>query len=561
MTENLIPFLLVIGKVLAVIFSKDQQLGCRGLRMKNGNSGLLRSRIPYSIAVMAMTIIICTSFFVYGKTVVNHLQATKLQWTAYTNEAAARTEALSRLHKHFGYGGFIHNFKNYIMRKDVARVDLIDKNIAEVINVIKDYRKLDLSDEEKRALNLFEGTVFIYMDRFELAKQLIADGIAREVVDQLVMAPDTDALVAIDALNVQVDRLVTEKEKITSEAFAETTKLISYGVLLIPVILCASGLILLLINYTARIRRDDREAQLMKALTTNMTEAVIVSDANGKIINTNNAASQMFGYSQEEFKMLDVDMLVSIKNRSHHRLQRKSHLQEMKPRKKGKGLVAVTKDGREIHILISLSFTEQGGDRYSVAIIRDVSQWKHTEDTLRDKNKKLEKLSLRDGLTEIPNRRFFDITYQQEWTRAQRSRRWLSIIILDLDYFKSYNDHYGHIKGDECLISVAQILSKGVQRSSDFVARFGGEEFVCVLPNAQYEDALVVAERLRKALESAAIPHEGEGKDAVITASFGVASVLPCNEMKREKLIEYADKELYKAKRRGRNQVSALTIA
>jgi len=176
---------------------------------------------------------------------------------------------------------------------------------------------------------------------------------------------------------------------------------------------------------------------------------------------------------------------------------------------------------------------------------------------LNDKNKKLEEMSNTDGLTSVANRRHFDSFLSAECKRVSRSGSDLSLIMCDIDYFKIFNDTYGHQTGDECLKSVANVLAGVEKRQSDLIARYGGEEFAIVLPDTDLEMAIQLAEKSRKAIEQLAIPHETEEHGNIVTMSFGVASIIKGGGNKNcsLKLISIADKALYAAKKNGRNKV------
>ncbi len=176
---------------------------------------------------------------------------------------------------------------------------------------------------------------------------------------------------------------------------------------------------------------------------------------------------------------------------------------------------------------------------------------------LENANRWLEKLSYLDPLTGIPNRRYFDEVIDEEWRRAQRAEGPLSLMFIDLDHFKSYNDMYGHQAGDACLKSAAGALRGVLKRAGDHVARYGGEEFVVILGGASLDDALHVAEMMRASVESKEIRHEGNPPAGVVTASFGVASAFPQPHSDVALLIKAADDALYLAKENGRNRVEA----
>lgn len=176
------------------------------------------------------------------------------------------------------------------------------------------------------------------------------------------------------------------------------------------------------------------------------------------------------------------------------------------------------------------------------------------EELLVESNR-FETLTYRDGLTGIGNRRHFDATLDKEWARARRHGQPLSVVIVDIDAFKRYNDNYGHLKGDTVLIQVAHCLRDYLHRSSDFVARYGGEEFAVILPSTDRAGALAIAETMREAIERLAIEHAYSHVISVLTASFGVATAVPRGDTGSRVLVEEADRALYRAKQNCKNCV------
>ena len=176
---------------------------------------------------------------------------------------------------------------------------------------------------------------------------------------------------------------------------------------------------------------------------------------------------------------------------------------------------------------------------------------------LSDLNSMLTRLSLVDSLTGVANRRNFDRALEKEWRRCFRSGHSLALIMIDVDFFKAYNDGYGHQSGDDCLKQVAHLLREALRRPGDLLARYGGEEFAVVLPETPLAGAVIVAENLRAAIESASLPH---GHTRVpggrVTLSLGVASIVPQSEGAMKDLIDRADRALYRAKAAGRNRVA-----
>ena len=171
---------------------------------------------------------------------------------------------------------------------------------------------------------------------------------------------------------------------------------------------------------------------------------------------------------------------------------------------------------------------------------------------LAEANRQLELLSNTDGLTNIGNRRIFDKTLIQEWNRGQRAETSLSLVMLDIDHFKQFNDLYGHLAGDACLQSLAYALAQSGRRSGELVARYSGEEFVILLPNVDQFSAYEAAQHIQQLIASLAIPH-AQSPTGIVTFSIGVASVIPSSEQLPSELVQLADAALYDAKLAGRN--------
>lgn len=181
--------------------------------------------------------------------------------------------------------------------------------------------------------------------------------------------------------------------------------------------------------------------------------------------------------------------------------------------------------------------------------------------TLKLQSDLLRSMALIDGLTGVANRRKFNEDILADWRLCFREQKPLSLILVDVDYFKRYNDRYGHQAGDDCLKSVAQTLSETVRRPYDLVARYGGEEFACVLPNTVLSGAVEIAERMQECVRTLGIEHSASDVDRVLTISLGVATMTPTGELGFEALIEAADKQLYEAKNAGRARVCSSAMS
>jgi diguanylate cyclase (GGDEF)-like protein/PAS domain S-box-containing protein len=182
-----------------------------------------------------------------------------------------------------------------------------------------------------------------------------------------------------------------------------------------------------------------------------------------------------------------------------------------------------------------------------VETLRDMTVQKEAQEAL-------ESLATRDGLTGVANRRSFDDRLQAEWLRATRDVKPLSLVMLDVDHFKRYNDAFGHQGGDACLKAIADAMAATCQRSADIIARYGGEEFAAILPSTTVSGAYCVAERIRNNIAALALPHPGNDGVGHVSLSLGVATVVPDRTLELKDFIEAADRALYAAKSAGRNR-------
>ena len=220
---------------------------------------------------------------------------------------------------------------------------------------------------------------------------------------------------------------------------------------------------------------------------------------------------------------------------------------------------ALTKDNGYVWIrdVVHVVRNAQGEVEALIGFMFDISERKKTEEKLLALQKELEALSFKDGLTNIANRRRFDASLELEWDSAIRLRQPLSILLFDIDFFKQYNDLYGHVQGDRCLVDIAQTLSLALDGPRDLVARFGGEEFIVLLPGADASVALKVAERCQRLIQKQAIVHAHSPHDQRVTVSVGVGTVIPDEHIKPSQFLELVDQRLYLAKKNGKNRVEA----
>lgn len=303
----------------------------------------------------------------------------------------------------------------------------------------------------------------------------------------------------------------------------------------------------------------------MRAVLDNTLESIITIDRAGIIQSINPATEQIFGYGQKELVGQNVKMLMPEPDRSAHDQYLDNYHKTRQPKIMGKGreLEGRHSDGTIFPLELGVTEVSIDDQVMYVGVLRDITQRKEYETALltarqelQQANEKLLEQSRSDALTGIANRRHFDETLEREMRRARRSITPLSLIICDIDYFKLYNDNYGHLDGDECLVQVAATMKATFRRSGDLCARYGGEEFVVVMPDTDADSARLMAERLRQSIWELAVPHTGSKIADRVSLSIGVATLLPSDTRSMEKFIMAADEALYLAKSMGRNRVA-----
>ncbi|MBS3809764.1 MAG: diguanylate cyclase, partial [Desulfobacterales bacterium] len=294
----------------------------------------------------------------------------------------------------------------------------------------------------------------------------------------------------------------------------------------------------------------DSEARF-RAIADLAHDAIIMADQNGNIIYWNQAAGKIFGYKAGEVMEKNLHELLAperFKEEYREGLEAFSKSGNGKAVGQTLELEGVRKDGSEFPLELSMSGVLIQGSWHAIGIVRDITERKRME-------KELERLSYQDGLTGVANRRLFEQTLDREWQRLARSKSPLALILLDIDYFKAFNDRYGHQKGDECLRQVARCIDGLLKRPADLVARYGGEEFALILPETGANGARAVAEKIRSEIQALGIAHASSPVAEQLTVSLGVAWFVPTTSSAPEDLVAAADEALYQAKSDGRNRV------
>ncbi|MBN1531498.1 MAG: PAS domain S-box protein [Spirochaetes bacterium] len=326
------------------------------------------------------------------------------------------------------------------------------------------------------------------------------------------------------------------------------------GCYLIPFSMKDELRLLMMIDDISLIKKSELAARegimFVHSLIDTIPNPIYYTDIDGMLIGCNSSFERFTG--RPKIKILGrrvADITDAATAELHRRMDRE--LKEHPPRQVFETTLRDS-GGTERYIQFFRGIFTTEGDIPAgiIGVMLDITERKRNEDMLRE-------LSLMDSLTGLGNRRNFEDMLAAEWSRAIRQGDPLSLIFIDIDYFKRYNDTLGHQEGDRCLATVAEAIKSSCHRGGDFPARYGGEEFVVLLPKVPPEGAMVVAERIRAAVIAMAIPHAASPVSGVVTISAGIATVYPSKEKNRYDLVFLADSALYRAKAGGRNRVES----
>jgi len=315
----------------------------------------------------------------------------------------------------------------------------------------------------------------------------------------------------------------------------------------------AAGSVVDALRFTERQLRET--LSLHTLVTENSRDVIILADFNGKRSYVSASASTWGGWRREELMRMTSLELVHPEDRGkaealvrHLRAGSDGGLLECRAKNKKGEYVWVEANLRPVRDPLS------GAPVGILNMVRDISKRKKAEQELMKANAALQALAVTDAMTHLANRRQFDKVLSDEWRRGLREHAPLSLLLLDADWFKSYNDTYGHPRGDSCLKQIAEATQDVVSRPGDLVARIGGEEFAVILPNTPEEGAREVADQICAAVRHRNLPHNTNPL-GIVTISIGCATVVPRLGQHATVLMQRADEALYAAKNAGRNKV------
>lgn len=500
-----------------------------------------------AFAIVLITLMLAFVLVWFGFVVKQKVVEVEKQGIDYRNEATSTADVLSRIQANFGYGGFIHNFKNFVLRKDKSLIPIIEKSLAETRRAINDYPLYGLFQDldDKIYINNLNNVVDQYFIKFELAKRLIEKGISSNEIDRQVKINDEPALQAIKHLSNHTTDHNDEYTLETKKRLNITLNFINWGLLIIPLVLMSGVYMFGLIRKIKKANNHLGESQkFLSDLFEAAPDAMMIVDEAGLITEANQEACNLFGFSSRQLTEMSVESLMPQRFRKDHVKTREAsfNVTENRMLDNDLKLYVLGKDNQEIPVEISLSYTMRDNKKNAIVTLRDITEKKRIEENIRH-------LAQYDQLTNLPNRALFNDRLKHAIDRAQRNKNKIGLMFIDLDGFKSINDSLGHQAGDELLQIVAERLSN-IVRSEDTVARFGGDEFIIILEDLKHSDyAAIVAKKVLKVVADVIYV---SGNEVTVGASIGI-SIFPDNGNDATILINNADISMYQAKKQGKN--------
>lgn len=482
------------------------------------------------------------------------------EWADEYSLYEAKDKLYFDLYRESGYGGFIHHFKNTVLRNDEVPLKLLSDNYQAITQNLTALQNMATSPEEKRLIRQIEETFQEYWEKLPILEQAVRENWSAEKTDRLVKVSDRAALQALD-------ELVKVNQKLFNASFDKNQALIDnvrfYQTLSLTVLLLLSLLLLLFLKRKAGLVKKVQSLQkeilcyenLYEGTLDSMVDACIITDATGIIENFNEITLQTFGYESHELMGQRIEILIPEgEHKQHHADYMKSASMRKKVLFKGRELKAQKKDGSEISVEITVTPLSVNGQLKFVGIIHDITDRMKLMEQLGAVLLQLRNEATKDYLTGLMNRKAFFEHAEKVWSLAKRNHEPLCMLMLDIDLFKEINDTYGHNSGDRVLKGLAELFEHEC-RKEDLICRYGGEEFLILLESQPAKGAMEFANRIRQAVEVAEMDI-GEGVKIQITVSIGLVAV-ECDEIPSMKeMISLADKVLYQAKTNGRNQVA-----
>ncbi|CAM3946368.1 GGDEF domain-containing protein [Pseudoalteromonas byunsanensis] len=483
--------------------------------------------------LLLLTIIVNLALFYWNTVAVQKSEQLNSNWQQITSSNLEKAVLLAKLDQSMGYGGFIHHFKNYVLRRDSSYLLSVQTDLAKVYDHIHALRKLKLSDEEISAIDIIESTVRTYAQKFSEVQSERFKRLGVEQLDEQVRVDDYSAERAQESLRASLRNSYEHALILQAKLRNETLSTIRLGAFVVSPIVCFAAILNMIALW--RIAVLFRERDVLFEVT---PDSILYCDKQGHITHVNKAMEELFGYSKAQLLSMKVEDLIPESNRTRHINLRQGYSGNSKLRhskKDGLSIIGLHRNGTLLPLDIAIASVNHGAKDFSIAIVRDITQ----EEELVIKAE-------RDYLTGVYNRRHAYSLLEDELIRANRYRRALSVLLIDLDNFKPLNDQQGHLAGDMALKHLCEFLT-GSARPTDVIGRWGGDEFLIVCPETAHLSAMSFAQRLVKEF--------AEQAEHGLTLSIGVVAYdFVSDQLSANDCVDQADAALYRAKSRGRDQ-------
>jgi len=508
----------------------------------------------------------------------------KEQIKANDEQDKSKYRLIVKLRSSMGYDGFIHHFKNAILRSNIDKLNIAEEKLEHSVNFLKEYKKLDLTQAEKIALTDIALTFKQYSEVIKKVRELILNHYSAHEIDQRVKVDDTPALNGLIRLDKEVFQLTQARSKEVYDLLVFLNNLVSWLTILmiaITLALITFSLWLIrqrlihpityLIGNMRKIAKGDFSIKVnpisdnneigemanaievfrnnsaqrlvvetrMKSVLETALDGIVVTDNKGIITAFNPAAEKLFGYNEGFLKGKNVSILMPEPHKSKHDSYIENRNSGKSRRVVGEVVQqqALRSNGELFPIELSLNEMVIEGELFFTGMIRDITDRVRSEEEIK-------KMALTDFLTGLSNRHHFDSKIEEAVSISNRTNRSFALLLIDMDKFKPVNDTYGHLVGDALLIEVASRLKKE-KRDTDTVARIGGDEFAVILNHLESSESVNVP--LKRISQVLSQPYKIEGHDLDVGASIGV-SLFPQQSKDVDELFKLADAAMYENK-------------
>lgn len=469
----------------------------------------------------------------------------------------------SKLMFYAGYGGYIHNFKNTVLRNDKSRLPLIEAQKSDILSTLKELKKLEDNPEHLELLKNIESTFKEYFSKHPILINAIQENWNPNDTDILVKVNDADVPANLMYLFIenrkQLDQAVHEQET----RFEDFALPITFTALTLLFFTVLFGFFVDRRNlnfHKATISNSETISylhQFYDGVLENIHDCIFITDQNGTIEECNQQAMDFFGYNEKELFGQNISVLIPPnEHKTNHDAYMRSSSQKTKILNKGRFLEAIDKNGRLLPVKITVSpFESDLGLKY-IGVVQDVRREHELMNKLEESLQAYKKASLTDFLTGLLNRNGFYHSAPKLLALSDRNAASVAVIMIDIDHFKQINDQFGHDVGDLVLQKVSDCLQMS-SREQDILARWGGEEFILLLQDIEKQQLLELAERTREAVENLLVEHHHSTIDLTISIGLCYHSAEP-GIRQLEQMIKCSDNALYQAKENGRNRIEIL---